>query len=330
MRSLQFTMRQAAGYWPVEFNFSASRLGGAIACWACIMALVAACLLAAPVLGADPALAAAETALPPVPAADKDTPLQPLVLKIAVNDIYCTKTACSCLSEIATRSYDNLLAELKDKHHITLEFTYFMEVLDLQNAVTGGKYDGFLSKPWSVLHLASHQDTDYKRVADLCDPCDHLSLSGVFLALADSPLHTLADVQGKRIALGQPDAYEKNQAPLAMLAAKGIQPAAQLLYSSCGENISALLDGKVDVAVVSSYALTATCAVDFAKPEQFRTLAATAKMPLTSLLLDMRQVSLTDAARVQRALLDLSGAKVPKDLTGMGFVLPVSWKPLKP
>ena len=115
-----------------------------------------------------------------------------------------------------------------------------------------------------------------------------------------------------------------------MLAAAGVQPLEQLRYSSCGENISALLDGKVDVAVVSSYALTASCAVDFAKPEQFRTLAETARMPLTSLLLDMGKVSSADAARVQRALLDLSGDKAPKDLTGKGFVMPVSWKPLKP
>lgn len=295
-----------------------------------ITVLAAACLLAVPVFGADSVATTPETALPPVAAAGKDAPQLARVLHIAVNDIYCSKTACSCISKIATRSYDKLLAELKDRHHITLEFTYFMEIFDLQNAVAGGKFDGFLCKPWSVIHLADKAGADFKRVADLCDPHDQPLMSGVFLTLAGSPLRTLADVQGKRIALGQPDAYEKNQSPLAMLAAKGIQPLEQLCYSSCGENISALLDGKVDVAVVSSYALTASCAVDFAKPEQFRTLAETAKMPLTSLLLDMRKVSPADAARVQRALLDLSGDKVPKDLTGKGFVLPVSWKPLKP
>ena len=115
-----------------------------------------------------------------------------------------------------------------------------------------------------------------------------------------------------------------------MLAEKNIQPSEQLLFSSCGENLCALMDGKVDVAVVSSYALTASCAVDFAKPEQFRTLAETTKMPLTSLLVDLKRVSLTDAARLQRALLDLSGDKVPEDLLGRGFVQPVSWKPALP
>ena len=293
-----------------------------------IISLAASCLFAASAIGAEPAATMPETALAPVPAANRDPSQEPLTLKIAVNDIYCSKTACSCISKIATRSYDNLLARLKDQQHITLEVTYFMEIFDLQNAVATGKFDGFLCKPWSVIHSANKSDTDFKRVADLRDPQDKPLMTGVFLTLKDSPLRSLADVQGKRIALGQPDAYEKNQAPLAMLAAKNIKPSSQLLFSSCGENISALLDGKVDVAVVSNYALTASCAVDFAKPDQFRTIAETAQMPLTSLLLDMRKVSPANAARVQRALLDLSGDKVPKDLTGKGFVLPVSWQPL--
>ena len=286
-------------------------------------------LLAPVVLAAPAAPADRETALPPGPAAapGQDAGAPALVLKIAVNDIYCRKTACDCIGDIATRSYDTLLAELKTNYHITLEFTYFMEVFDLQKAVADKQFDGFLCKPWTVLRLANKSPARFKRVADLLDPQDQAWMRGVFLTLSDSPLHTLADVQGKRIAMGQADSYEKNQAALQLLVEQKIKPAGQRLFSSCGENLSALLDGKVEVAVVSSYALTASCAVDFAKPEQFRTLAVTPKMPLTSLLLNLKQVPVADARRVQRALLELSGGKAPKDLLGGGFVLPVSWKP---
>jgi ABC-type phosphate/phosphonate transport system substrate-binding protein len=278
---------------------------------------------------AGPAPADRETALLLEPAAApvKDVKLPPLVLKIAVNDIYGQKTACDCIGTLAARTYDTLLAELKRQYHITLEFTYFMEVYDLQKAVATHQFDGFLCKPWTVLQYSNKDETVFKRVADLRDPANEALMSGVFLTLAGSPLRTLADVQGKRIALGQTDSYEKNQAPLQMLEAKKIRPSGKSMFSSCGENLSALMDGKVDVAVVSNYALTATCAVDFAKPEQFRTLAETTKMPLTSLLVDMGKVPVADARRLQQALLELSGDKVPKDLTGGGFVLPVSWKP---
>ena len=85
--------------------------------------------------------------------------------------------------------------------------------------------------------------------------------------------------------------------------------------------------GKVDAAVISSYAFTASCAVDFAKAEDFRVIAKTPEMPLTSLLVDLNKVSAADAARLQAALVAVSGDKVPADLVGKGFVLPAAWRP---
>jgi ABC-type phosphate/phosphonate transport system substrate-binding protein len=296
---------------------------------ACVTALG---LFAAFALGDERALANEETALAPElsPVPQPGAAQKPLVLKIAVNDIYCRKTACECIGQVATRSYDTLVADLMSRHHITLELTYFMEVFDLQKAILANRYDGVLCKPWTALQYSNKTQARFKRVADLQDPDNKALMTGVFLTLTGSPVRTLADLQGKRIALGQEDSYEKHQAPLQVLAAKHIQPAEQLLFSSCSENLSALLDGKVDVAVVSSYALTATCAVDFAKPEDFRTLAKTETMPLTSLLVDLDKVPAAAAARLQAALLDASGAKVPEDLLGKGFVLPASWKPTPP
>jgi ABC-type phosphate/phosphonate transport system substrate-binding protein len=288
------------------------------------MALVFSCVS---LCAGAPGGSSGETAFLPAKTSAADAGQKPMVLKIAVNDIYCRKTACSCIAKIATRSYDSILAELKGRHNITLEFTYFMEVFDLQKALLANRYDGVLCKPWTALRLSKRMHADLKRVADIPDPSGQALMGGMFLTSAKSPIRSLDDMQGKRIAIGQEDSYEKYQAPLRMLAAKNIRPAERLSFNSCGENISALMDGKVDVAVVSSYALTASCAVDFAKAEDFKTIATTEKMPLTSLILDMKKISESDAARLQAALLDVSGDKVPKDFTGKGFVLPASWVP---
>lgn len=278
------------------------------------------------VWAADPA---AETALIPAPGAQANTAasLTPLVLKIAVNDIYCRKTACECIAEIATRDYAGLVEALKTKHNITLQMTFFMEVFDLEKAIRAKSHDGVICKPWSALRLAKESGADFKRVADIRDIDNSPVMTGVFLTHSKSPLKSLADLNGKRIAFGQKDSYEKNQSPLQMLAAIRVKPGACLYQSSCGENLDALMNGKVDVAVVSSYALTASCAVDFAKPEDFKTIASTPEMPLTSLLVDMQRVSPANAVRLQNAVLDLSGDKVPKDLVGKGFVRPASWIP---
>jgi ABC-type phosphate/phosphonate transport system substrate-binding protein len=294
------------------------------------LAVVGWSLLTAVCHGAGPEDANAETAF--TSAAPGATPavgaeLPPLVLKIAVNDIYCRKTACDCIGDIATRSFDGVLAELKTRHHITLEFTYFMEMFDLDKAIQAKRFDGVLSKPWTALRFAAQTGANFKRLADLLDPDNQALMTGMVITTNKSPLRSLEDLQGKRLALGQADSYEKYQAPLQLLAAKRIKSSSQVCFSSCGENLDALMAGKVDAAVISSYAFTASCAVDFAKPEDFRVIAKTPEMPLTSLLVDLNKISAVDAARLQAALVAVSGDKVPKDLVGKGFVMPASWRP---
>ncbi len=268
---------------------------------------------------------AGETALQP--AARPSPADKPLTLTIGLNDIYCGKTACSCISEIAKRSYDGTLAAL-EKQGIKLEITYFMEVMDLEKAIRAKKFDGVLCKPWTALRLGPEAGAKFLRVADVLDPGDSPELSGIVVVPVASSIRKLADLQGKRVAFGQADSYEKHHAPLLMLARDGIKPVSALYLSSCGENLDVLMSGKVDAAVISDYAMSASCAVDFAKPEDFRTISTTEKMPLTSLLVDSNKVSAADATRLQLALLAISGEKVPADLTGKGFVAPASWKPL--
>lgn len=285
--------------------------------------------LAVAAWAAAPAATPGETAFIPGAALVAAGKLErkPLVLKIAVNDIYCRKTACECISEIATREFDGVLAELKSREQITLEFTYFMEVFDLDKAIQAKRFDGVLCKPWTALRFAAQTGANYLRLADLMDPTNQATMTGMWLTPITSPIRSLKDLQGKRIALGQEDSYEKHQAPLQMLAAANLKPLEQLCFSSCGENLDALMSGKVEAAVISSYAFTASCAADFAKPENFRVIAKTPEMPLTSLLVDLNKVSPTVAARVQAALVAVSGDNVPKDLGGKGFVMPISWQP---
>lgn len=271
---------------------------------------------------AEPAVDETALAVVPVPAGES----KPITLRIGINDIYCTKTACDCITEIAGRSYDGVVAELK-KNGVILEITYFMEVMDLDKAIVAKDFDGVICKPWTALRHMPETGRNFKRVVDILDPENQSSVCGQFVTTADSTIKNLADIQGKRIVFGQEDAYEKYHAAMLMLAAKAIKPESARYFSSCGENLDALMSGSADVAVISSYALTASCAVDFAKPEDFRIIASTPKVPLTSLLLDLDRVPAATATRVQKALLAISGKATPKDFLGNGFVEPVSWQP---
>jgi phosphonate transport system substrate-binding protein len=155
---------------------------------------------------------------------------------------------------------------------------------------------------------------------------------GVLLVKRDSPIRTMADIRGKRLAIGQTDGYEKHHAALDLLRRHGIEPSQVVIteFSSCMENIGAILDEKADAAVVSDYAFDADCLIDIAKKDDFRVMATTEPpIPGTSLMLDMGRVSVSTACRLRQALLDLnSDPDLQKSMLDVGFVKPSVWSPV--
>lgn len=251
----------------------------------------------------------------------------PVTLRIAVNDIYCTETACTCVHDVAARDYSETLAKLHEESGIELKFDYFMEPYRLEDAILSGGYHGVLSKPWTALRLQQQSGASFERIVDILDPNENLGLTGIVIVRVDSPCQTLKDLNGKHIYIGQPDAYEKHQAAKRLFNEQGIQPSKIDMNASCSENIGVLLDQVADAAVVSDYALAADCAVDFANPADFRVLAHTQPIPLTSLMLDMTRVDEATADHVQQALLALSGKHASESLLSNGFIEPVPWNP---
>ena len=252
---------------------------------------------------------------------------QPLTLNIAVNDIYCTETACFCVHDVAARSYSNTLQRIKLEDGIELQFDYFSEPYELEDAILSGTYDGVLSKPWTALRLQKQIGASFERIVDILDPNTNPWLTGIVIVRADSPIQTLDELSGKHLYLGQPDAYEKHQAAQRLLKQKNVHPTNISTNASCSENIGVLLDALADAAVISDYALSADCAVDFANPEDFRIIGQTEKIPLTSLMLDMQKISSANASRVKQALLRQSGPGAAATLLSRGFVEPASWNP---
>lgn len=208
-----------------------------------------------------------------------------------------------------------------------MQLDYFAEPYELEDAILSGAYDGVLSKPWTALRLQKAAGASYERIADVLDPNNNRWLTGIVIVPSNSPIQSLEELNGKNLFLGQDDAYEKHQAAKRLLDEKGIKPASIGTNASCSENIGVLLDEEADAAVISDYALSADCAVDFANPDDFRILARTEQIPLTSLLLDMNKVTPADAARLQQALFSISGNNAAESLLSKGFVMPAPWNP---
>jgi ABC-type phosphate/phosphonate transport system substrate-binding protein len=254
---------------------------------------------------------------------------RPLKLVLGVNDVFCKDTACKCAHDIASREYGDFLARLKERSGIELELVYFMEPYELEKAMQAEQFDGAIAKPWPLLRDQTKRGRYLQRIADVQDTSGNASLWGTVIVLSDSPIRSLRDISGKRLALGQADGYEKHQAVYHLLKGAGVDFSTirSIEKASCLECLDLLLKGDVEVAVISNYALTADCGVDVAKPEQFRVIATTAKIPLTSLMIDTRRISTDDAVRLKRALLELSRDALPESMHGGGFIAAQPWQP---
>jgi ABC-type phosphate/phosphonate transport system substrate-binding protein len=251
-----------------------------------------------------------------------------LTVRLAVNDTYCKNSACVCVQFLAAREYEEIQSALRAKYNIELELTYFIDEFELADALLSRKYDGAICKPWFAYMLVPEYGLKYARIADLVDPFENQMLTGVFLVKKDSPLQSLGDVNGKRLAMGQPDSYEKYHMPKRMMDKEQIKPAQIINKASCTESISMLLDDSADVAIVSDYALIASCAADLGKEDDFRIIAKTGEIPLCSVIVDRLKISDANASRLQKALLELSGDNAPESMLGKGFVRPAKWIPV--
>jgi len=267
-----------------------------------------------------------ETAFSPSRTVLKEA-VMPLKLVVGVNDIYCKDSSCSCIDYIATRRYADFCKLLKDRYQIELVMEYSTAPYALDKSFREGKYDAVLGKIWPIYRPGNGRVMEMVRIADLQDINKNTSLWGVVLVKKESPLQKLSDLAGLRVAYGHPDAFEKHQAALALFQQNGVSVSADkwVEKASCMEGLDLLLKGSVDAAVISNYALTADCAVDFTTPEAFRVLGETEKLPLTSFMVDLKRVSQENALRLQQALVELSATQLPESMSGGGFVLPASW-----
>ena len=256
----------------------------------------------------------------------------PIKLAVGVTDVYCKDSSCKCIEQIATRQYGDFCRELKTKYNIDLELSYFVEPYDLDRAFLDGKFDAVLCKPWIVFQHSLGRSEQMVRVADLQDIHGNPGLWGMVLVSKASPIQKLSEISGRRVAIGQLDAYEKHKGALALFQREGVKIASEKLVqkASCLECLDLLMKGEVDAAVISNYALTADCAVDVPTPDAFRVLGKTEEIPLTSFMVDLKRVSQSDAKRIQQALTGLSSTDLPKSMSGGGFVAPASWKVSRP
>ena len=251
-------------------------------------------------------------------------------VSIGVSEPLCRKTACSCVADSAVRDYDAMIARVRERTGIVLEFHYYEDGQLLAKEIKEGRLDGMLCKTWTGLTLARDAGRKCVRLADITMPGAAKSdLTGIFVVLTNSTVRSVTDLGGKRIAFGQKVDYEKYYLAFETLKKAGIAvPDKRIEDFSCQTAALDLLEKRADVAVISSYALKYGCIKVVGDPEDFRVIGETdAKIPFTSLFVDTVKVPAELRAKLAAALLELKGDRVPKGLFSSGWVEPTAWNP---
>lgn len=243
------------------------------------------------------------------------------VVRIGVNEPFCRETASNCVGGHVARDYSALAALVRGGTGTGLKLVYYPVEEDLVRAVARGDVDGAIAKTWTALRAYEAAGVEGERVCDIPFPDGETRLTGVFITRSDGPVQSLADVSGRRLALGRPESYENSHAADRALKGFHVVPGDRLAAGGCIPAAVSVLDGDADVAVVSNYCTRYGLDEILAERGAFRILGETAPIPFATLILSTRVPAQARAA-IKAALLGGAGEVVPG-----GLRPPAPWAP---
>jgi len=248
------------------------------------------------------------------------------VITLAVCDPLARETASECVRKRARREYALLVMQLRDRADVDIMVVYCPTDNALLAAVKSGEINAVLAKAWTVLEAGSAACAPFERLADLADANGSTDLTGAFIVRADSPIASVAELDGKTVLMGPDGAYEKSFAARRALAEAGAKPASVQVLDACIPVAAAVLERSAEAGIVSGYVVDYG-GLDLAGGAgRFKTLARTKPVPFMTFAVSTR----TDPAvreRIRAALLEITGQNVPDDLYSTGFTEPAPWQP---
>ncbi len=248
------------------------------------------------------------------------------VVKVGVNEPFCRETASNCVGGHLARDYGALAALVGDRSGVALKMIYYPVEEDLVAAIGRGDVEGAVAKTWTALRAYGAAGVAAERVCDIPFPDGEFELTGVFITRADGPVKSLAQLSGKRLALGRPESYENAHAADRALTALGVASGDRYAAGGCIPAAVAVLDGEADVAVVSNYCTRYGLDEILASRGAFRVLGETAPIPFATFMLSARVPGHARAA-IAAALLDGDGSSRVGSVFSGGVRRPGPWAP---
>jgi len=247
-------------------------------------------------------------------------------LTIGLCDALCTQTASECVGQYAEREYVGLVNAVREETDVELQLRPYRLDQQLVAALRTGELDGVVCKTWTLLRGSVASGRPFERLADIPGPTGSKLLRGVFIARKDAPVKALADIDGRRFALGSESQYESSFQARKVLAGLGVQPDKTVTVESCLNAAALVWENEVDAAVVSDYCVDHSAMQLTGVADAFRVIGRTPGVPFVTFAVS-RKVPAAVRKRVQACLLGLTGRAAPQDLATAGLIEPIPWIP---
>lgn len=206
----------------------------------------------------------------------------PPPLRVVVMDPLCDRLACDCVKGYAQRRYDKLCLHLEKTLGRKIFVAYGENLLEILR-VSPAKVDLIIGKQGIVLFDAARAKIPVRPIARLTDKTGSTDLTGLFVVRKNDPAKTIGQLKGYKILFGPEYESEKSTAALAALKAANVPLPRKISRSpGCGGASLAVIEGKADVAIISSYALALLEGCDTIDKGALRVVAATLGVPFVT------------------------------------------------
>ncbi len=161
--------------------------------------------------------------------------------------------SCTCVEGVGQRRYDQLGKYLESRLQRPVKVVH-EEGLGIALKRLGAPAHVVIGKEAVVRFDAKNEKILVRPLVSLTGKKGGTDLAGVFLVRKDSPFQSLADLEGKKIALGPVEQEDTHGAARAALKKAGLLEKVTLeTAGSIDSGALALTDGEVDCAVVSEF-----------------------------------------------------------------------------
>ncbi len=247
---------------------------------------------------------------------------QPQPVSMLVMDPLCTQLACDCVEGYAQRDYKQLASFLGQRIGRPMKVTFDVSLVAAMQGRSGKPFDIVIGKQSVVLSDAERVGRKLIPLAMLSGKDGSTNLHGLFIVRHNDPAQTIEDLVGRKIQFGPADSAEKHAAALAVLKHAGVPiPQKKMTGDSCADGALDVVEGKVDAAVISSYAKPLLIGCGSIEAGSIRVIGQTASLPFITLFADAH-LSTENRQDIGNTLVDVKDdATLCKALeTRLGFI----------